>query len=502
MLIKTLYIKIFLLSTAVIEMSRLSSQEMVFETKAQPKSRIMEKGNILPIVMKDKSSVLFFLDDMEIKCLALNEGFQKTDEYNIYNSQSTYQTYNTLLGHSLIQNEYSLFLANNKKNQFFVQSINLGQKTHSSQLLNLKLKKERYLESISHEGKFYLLTVKKSSSVLKIYEFIGSKLRTQKEFDFSRLPISNGSYPDLYSTLLRSTLNRQKLSITKIATKIPIPLEIASQKFKLYFFGNKIYLAFDNSLQNTKIINIDLNSYEYAFNVIMHKQLDNCKGLNTVSNSFLLDSILFTVKSCRLGLHLRANNINNSDIISEYSVNSNEEIQFKNGAIIQEGGTVIYTQGRDKELDKTKQILRKISNSKIGISAYETNNKLILMIGGYKEVQQATGGGMTFMPGVSIATPYGNVAAPAAYSYNPMMFGYGGYKNTRAVYFKSILDKSNLKHIKNESPVRTAFDKIKDFEKTKDINNETLFRVGDSYIFGYYNKFKKTYALHKFLDDN
>jgi len=500
MYLKSLNFKFFLSIITVFVVKQSFTQELVFETSLNLKSGLKDKSDILPIVLEDKRCVLFFLDNIEIKSLVLSKDFQKIDEYRISRPQIPY---NKLLGHSINDNDYCLFFSNNKKNQFYTQSINISEKSSQSQTLSLKLKKEKYLEAISYKGRFYLLTVKKFSSILKIYEFMGSRLIAEKELDFSQHKFSNEDYPDLYSTLSQSaTLTQQKLSITKIDTENPIPLEIAAQKSKLYLKGNDIYLTIDNSLRNTKIVKINLDSYEYSFKEIDQAQLDCGDALNVVSNSFLLEDKLFQVKSCKSGLLMRISDIKTHQVISEYSVNKNEEIQFKNGSIRQEGGTNIYTQGTDKELDKTKQILRKISNSKIGVSAYQRNNNLTVTIGGYKEVQQATGGGMTFTPGSSISTPYGNVSTPATYSYNPTMFGYGSYKNTRAIYFKSILDSSKFEHIEEAKVTKTAYDKIKDFEESimTSISNETLFRFDKSYIFGYYSRVRKTYTLSKFSD--
>lgn len=464
-------------------------------------SGLKDKRDILPIVSSEQSISLFFLDNAEIKSMILDRDFSKIDEYKVTRPQVAFKT---LLGHSISGNEYNLFFSNNKKNQFYAQTINIAEKENRSKILDLKLKKEKYLEAVTYRDNFLLFTIKKLSSMLKIYEFEGSELIVEKELDLSKHKFSTSSYPDLYSVLSKSsTPFQQYLSTTKIDSNTPIPLELAADKSKLYLADGKVFITIDNSRSNTKILTIDLNSYRPSFELITHEDLECGEALYVVSNSFLVDNILYQVKSCKEALSLRATAIDSKKEIAGYTVTKNQEIEFKNGPIRQEGGTTFYTQGTDKSLSKTKQLLRKMSNSKIGVSAYKVDDKITLTIGGYKEVQQASGGGMTYTPGTNFSTPYGSVSTPATYSYNPTMYGYKNYKNTRAVYFKSVLSAENLAHIDIALP-QTAYDKIKKFDDSapNSTTNETLFKVADVYIFGYYNKSKKTYSLRQFSDEN
>lgn len=493
-----IYLKGFLLIVFVGGIEDLFSQELVFETNMTLKYGLSKKTDVLS-VSQDERLALFFLYNTGIKSIMLDEDFQQVDEYEVPRPQVVH---NRLLGHGWKSNDYYLYFSNNKKNQFFVQNINIKEKREKSQIVPLKLKKEKFLNALNYNGKFYILTVKKSSSILKIYEFEGFEIRNQKEFDFS----DQMYFTDLYTILSRKVDLTEILSVTKIDAKNPTSLEIASQANKLYVSQTGFSLTIDNNPKNTKIIDINLNTYEYSYKKI--NQIDLRCDLNTPytgSNSFLLDSILFQINACKSNLLFSLTNIYTKELITKYSVSADEEIKFKNGPIKQEGGTSIYTQGTDKELDKTKQILRKISNSKIGVSAYQSNSTLLLTIGGYKELDGASGfgmasnPGMTLTPGTNFSTPYGNFSTPATYSFNPEMFSYGSYTTTRAVYFKSILSLSDFEHIK-EASTETPYDKIKDFEESikTTIKNETLFRINESYIFGYFSKSENLYVLTKF----
>lgn len=497
---KETYTRVLLILITIAGTNVSFCQELVFEKEMKLKIGLKDKREVLPVVKEDKMMVIFFLDNFEITALGLNQDLQETDEYKIPRKQVVY---NTLLGHNIYKNEYHLFFSNKNKNEFFIQTVDISKKQSSTKTLEIKLKKEKFLEAISYMDKFYILTVKRPTSILKLYEFEGSNLKLEKEFDFSKHKFSHGNYPSLYHALSKKGVPyRPNLSVAKIDAESPVPLEIAAYSSKLYVLNNKIFITIDNSLGNTKIIQLDLRTYEHSFESILHEYLECGETWKVGSNSFLTNDALFQVKSCKSGLSLRTKDFKTKKLMSEYSITKDDEILFKNGPIKQEGGIIAYTQGKDKELEKTKRVLRRISDGKIGISAHQTGKEITLTIGGYTEVQQVSIAGTDFDSQTNISAPDGNIFIPEMYLHNSTMYSYFIYKNTRAVYFKSILDDTSYKHVEGEVII-TAYDKIKEFEESipANVSNETLFRLDDCYLFGYYDKLKKTYSLFKFFDN-
>ena len=164
-------------------------------------------------------------------------------------------------------------------------------------------------------------------------------------------------------------------------------------------------------------------------------------------------------------------------------------------------------------MDDTAKILNKISSSNIAVSVHETNEFLEITIGSYKEVYQ--GGSGAPLGGVDMgSTNVGGVNI--SIHYNPMMYGYSSYLNSKEVYFKTLLNKSNLNHIsyktyKSSSEQKENFeDSIKNYlnvfermfylEENNDIKTKTIFKVSDYFVFGYYDKEQKKYYLRKFLN--
>ena len=356
---------------------------------------------------------------------------------------------------------------------------------------------------MSYNNRFYIFTTVKHKSILRLYVFEDGKLSTRKEFDFSDFRFSSGyTYTDLYTAITETELFSQTVDITKIDHRNPISIEQASKKAKLYLVDGKVLISLDNNLNMTNLISIDLNNF--SSDVKQFKYLmSSCTGEVFKTNSFLFNGKLFQVQVCRTALTVQSTDIKTREKLAELTGTLAEGINFNNGPIKQEGGTLIYTQGTDKELVKPKQILRKMTNSNVGVSAYSREDKIVLTIGGYKEVHQASsGGGFTTVPGGTISTPGGMVSLPPTTTYNPTMFGYGQYKNSRSVYFNSLIDEVYHDHLEGEIS-QNAYDKMRSFEEASTkIRNETIFRIGDTYFFGYFKAKEKVYAIYSFTDDS
>ena len=505
--------KIFVFTLMILTL-KLFGQDILFEKDIKLISVLKDKRESLPVVNQFKSELaLFLLDNQKINCLLFNKDYELTDEFTTIRPG---RKFSVLLGYSITRNRYHLFFTNNNKKQFYIESINIPGKNSQGKQTNIKLRSERFLESISYKGKFYILTIKDLSSVLKLYVFEGDTLSQTGQFDFSSYKFSNTDYYKLSDVFNGGTsVYRATPKINKIDISNPNPLDLTVNENKVYYFGDKLYLTLDNDKNNTKLITIDLKDLSSEIKFFDQIKTGCGNTLNTKSNSYVYSNYLYQVKACSNELAFRITNITNDSIMKEYRVKSDEEITFKNSPLMQEGGRSIFAQGKEKELDKTKQVLRKICADDIGISVRPLTENVEITIGGVMEVQ--VGGRGATMPmssaGPSFSAPYGTVTTAPVYHYNPSMYGYNMYTLTRAVYFKSLMDKITFDHVEGKAP-DNVYDKIKDFEnglnnKMKDIlfngdlNNatsETIFKVDNYYVLGYYNKYKHEYYLLKFTN--
>ena len=165
---------------------------------------------------------------------------------------------------------------------------------------------------------------------------------------------------------------------------------------------------------------------------------DNFKVKN--SNSYIFNQNIYQASSNKEQLFLTIKEIATNKILKQYKIEKDKPISFANTPIVQNGGMYINR----RILKKTKQFLRKISTSNIGISVNKFGDNYQLTLGGVSEIS-ANGmmsgmGGM--MGGIPIAG-FGNLTL----FFNPTAFAFNSYKDTRSVAIKSVLD-PNFEHLK------------------------------------------------------
>ncbi len=161
---------------------------------------------------------------------------------------------------------------------------------------------------------------------------------------------------------------------------------------------------------------------------------------------------------------------------------------------------------KKKEIDNTEDFFKKLSNKNAAISIYKINNdKLEITIGVYKEIQNYGYAGIPmsgFAPG-SFGTFGGG-------HYFPVYGYYQGYKNSKAVYFKSLINAITFEHIK-DSLKPNIFDRVDTFlENAKEemykgfpipINYDIIFKKDNIHYFGYLRNYQN-YYFYRFKEDN
>ena len=495
--------RLFLILFQVFTVTMLFAQDILLERNIEMQVLFNEKRESYPVLNKDDETLaLFLLDENTIQAQLLDKDLNRINSVADFRPKSGFTT---LLGSNTNNGVYNLFFTNKKKNKFYCKTIDLVKGLHSDHEIPIKLKGEKYLECISYNNQFYLLTVAKSAPLLHLYIFENSYTYQVSDLDLSGFKLSVSGISTLYDILINGT-NPYEISadFSKVDIQNPNSLDVTSKSNKLYSFDNKLIITFDNESHETKILTIDLTDYSCIFKTYKQGSISCGNAVVMGSNSYLYYNLLFQIKECSQELYFSVFDLTDGVLLNEYRVNKEEEIPFKNSPIFQEGGRNILQQNSKKELETTKVLLRKIAAGNTGLSVYPSAEFFVVTIGGYLEVQHLNSGGGMMMssPGTYSMGSSGNfVSTPPTYYYNPTMYGYSSYKNSRSTYFKSVLDGITFDHCKREI-IPNAFDKIKEFSEPieKYIVSETIFKLRDFYVFGYYNTNEKKYYLRKFTD--
>ena len=434
-----------------------------------------EITNNLSVTLKDKEHLYSYL---------YNEELEKISEIK---SKTLANKYKLFLGNSVSNLTYNAYFSNTKKTKFGVYNFNFEDQTCKLDEITLKFVNEKFLQSVSFNNSFYVVTIVNKKSILKIYEFKNSTYKIHR-VDLSKERFLNrkNTVVPLYNALQENL----EFNLEKVEQQNPNSIESASKISKLYTSNEGIVLTLDASTAFTQIIQLNLTNYSYTTENIKKPFVHSNLGIKK-TNSFIYDTNLFHLITTSKQLIFSVTDLVSKNLIKEYKLEKEEVITFKNSNIIQEGG--VYKNYR--ELEKTKQFLRKISKGQIGIAIYKLNDKFQITLGGYKEMPS---GGAMGMPGFG-AIPIAGFGAMTL-AFNPTMFAYNAYKKNRSTYINCLFD-ANFNHLEG-SIDENVFDNISKFTDKNEshINAETIFKYKNDLIFGTSIKGTKDYRLLLFRD--
>jgi hypothetical protein len=472
---------ILFLSLTLLYSTKLNAQEILDEYTIP--FRQVSTQSPFSVIDHEDSSHLFFITSTNIEHLK-------------YNSENMFlqfkkhvrppAPFKEIIGYSLDKkNVLHLYFSNNKKNRFFLKSIKPDGTTEQKEF-DFKIKKEYFLQAINYQNTFYVLTVPQYSSVLNLYKFNGAT------FNVVNYDCSNETFYDFDNrkTELSKLLHNENVEI--IEDDVPSAIEITSRVFKLYPKGNELLFTFDHRDSATRVIKLNLDDDSSSVDNHEIRTTDFKNLIHLKSNSFIYKDKIYQLIASKDLMVFTIKEMKTKKLIKEYRAEKDdEEIAFKNSALYQDGS--LYSSGI-RELNKTKQFLRKITNSRIGVVAYEKEDLLQLSMGGISEM--SNGGAPMMMPG------FGGIPIASAgvftVSITPMFYTFNSYNNTRSVYIKCLFDTKTLEHM--PGPVASnVFDHVAEFADSLDrVGLEVVFKKDDYFIYGYYDKKEKLYRLLRF----
>ena len=334
---------------------------------------------------------------------------------------------------------------------------------------------EEILSTFSDNNYFYILSLPKLGSKLKLYVFYEGRylLRT---LDFSAFTFKDA---DNHPTTLSKLLG--EYTIQKVTTDSYNPLPAVAGKVKLYVSEKALQLTFDQNALYTQVFTINTTNYTVSEKII--PQVVVKEG---TANSFLHDGKLYQVTLNDEELNLSAANVVTGAILKTYEAGKDDSIGFKNSPLLEQTGD-----RRSNEFKNTKKFLRKASLGDAALSVYKTPNDIMVVTGTIRNITP-TGdiilGAM--MTGAVIATGAGS---------GDMSGMFPG--NTQTIYFESLFD-DNFNH-KPLPQQRLAADYIGQYMAghEKFISLETVFHYDYYYVLGFYDAKAKKYVMVKFQDD-
>lgn len=450
---------------------KIFAQKEVAELPINYKSAFYDNKESLAISNKKTGELLLFVEDTDkTKVVLLNKEFQILSQIETEALPSTFKTF---IGHQINANgTYSIYFTNNSNKKYGILNLDLKQNKAYINTLDFKLNKEAYVESVTFNDTFYLISVSRNETDVHFYTFnengenIGKK---SFSFDFLNGKGENGFYKKAFHFLAGSTG-----SLVKMDNYIPNAIETTSKPNKLYIIDDQFVFTFDNDNVKTIIATINPSNFQITHSNFYHPKPDTLRFSNY--NSYLYDNKIFQIISASDEMRFSIQDLDSKEFIKSIVLKKEDTITFKNTPIIQEGpGFIAGT--RTREMEETSKFLRKISRGNIGISAYKQDENYKITIG--SEIEVSRGGGFGGMPmGGFGGMPMGGFG-PISTSFNPTFFAYSGYSATKSTHIDCLFN-SEFNHIKGEVS-ENVFDRIKNFEdELRDSKNTNIDSTSDS----------------------
>jgi hypothetical protein len=451
-----------------------------------------DDGEMVPVIDKKTNDfALIRIEKKVILGLFYNSKYELIHQLTVPNLDKTQKE---VLGGIGDEGLYTVFLSNEKKTIF--SSVTFSTKSDeyiSHAFTEIKLEKEKIIDTYSMGAKFLLLTAVKGSPTLKAYLLHADRVEI-KTFN-----LSDVSLKDLYYTLVGPALTASAdQGVKSIYTETYNSIGLASAQSKIFHQGNEVVITMDDldpkTERHTRLITLNLETEKSDVRYLKQPVIT---GTIATTNSFIFDGKIFQVAINREEIGMAISEFNSLTVLEEFHAGRNDSIEFKNSPIYQEGS--MYFNDTKKSYDDTGKFLNKISSpgSQVGIAVNPLGDAYEITVGAVKVFQSGGGSpvGVGFGGGGStINTPYGKVTTPAPY--NPTQYGYNSYTSSRITYFKSILTKNSLERT-DIRETKNAFDWISDYDE-KNTVARTVFKIEHDYMLGYYDAKAKVYRLVRF----
>jgi hypothetical protein len=202
----------------------------------------------------------------------------------------------------------------------------------------------------------------------------------------------------------------------------------------MYQRNDSLIITIDREKNTIYILELDLKGQKVSGRQIA-RDFNFCPT-EFQSSSFLLGNQLYSVVCCRDMLQVSAYDFYSGKIIKNYLSERDNDINFRSTDILQEGSS--FASEGERKLEKTRQLLRKMTNGRALIIARDVDETTAeLTIGSYQEVR--SGGGGMWMGG----------AGPGSV---PVYIPTGGFSRewAKSARFKTLANKSSFEKTSGE----------------------------------------------------
>jgi hypothetical protein len=472
----------FLLTSFIIfYFGTLSAQEIIHE------EQIGWRGSDISLsTIPDKTGsthCMVLVNDDSIRCFQLDQSEKIVGEFHLPRLNRE-----KVLGGFIRDGKIYLFLDYRYPPALHNYVLDPGTGSISQNLVAFDLKKEKVVDRLNAGDHFLYFTINKKTSEFIIYDW-----HNQEDMDTIRYHFED---QEVWNDLSVSAGFTRDVNVAKVDEAGDCGEDIAGNPNKIYLHGDTLFLLMNKDRGITRVYSFNTLTREVSTRDIIHNKIGENKIAQAgyVDNSFLYEDKLYFVSASSDRLAVQVLDFNNGKILKKFITERDDSISYKNTPIIQEGSVpILYVSfSKTKELEKTRQLLRKMVNGNAVVSAIYDSAGIAITIGSYLKVTQSSGGGGTWMPSG------GSAGGAPTMTYVPT----GGFSRstwTKATRFRMSIDKNTLEHLPGEMQ-KSINDRIEEYTSTIKIPDgaENLFLRNDHYVYIYYDKKLRSLVFTRF----
>ena len=426
---------------------------------------------------------------------------------------------NIVIGATLSEKNFTVYMHSPKHKTFTSLVVDRFKGTYTYNNIGSVEPDLNYLKAFDMEGAFYLMLVpthKNSITVLSTKEGVPFET-TNYEIDFPTLYAKLSGKNDDLNQKTDTPVGIEYISYTRENN-----IKSAYPTKKMFTYGNKIYMTFDEP-QTTHLVIIDPTIKKSTYRKL-NFSLDKGEIVKQ-GNSFLnKGGDLFRTTLGVNQMNISVINLDSMELLKAYNLYPDKDIEILNGIIKEDGNDI-----GEKVIKSSQQYFKKLHKGKLAIAVNNLNDgRYEAEVGAYEEVIITRGGnGNGFgSPGLSIGMGMGTGMGMGGMGMGGMgmgyggmgmgyggfgsPYGYGGYpgyygnnnnytsSSVRIIYFQTLLKYEDLSHLDGNVP-KTLREKINEYEEKVFKGNEPeILNITPCYnglVLGYYAKHKHSFQL-------
>ena len=452
----------------------------VFAQEKQLEQRVGWRGNRIEMHTisgkANKQSCTIVAKEDSIRAYLMNNNVQIVQQFSMPRLLEE-----QILGGFIKDSKVYLFIKSPQVNRLHTWVLDSTSGTATENAVVCDLQEEKTVDHISCGDRFIYFTINRETAEFIIYDFTN-----ERDFTILRHKLSDYMWKDLTKV---SGLGRS-VNVESVDLEGECDIEVAAHHNKIYVKNDTLLLLMNKNRGTTAVFEFDLNNKQVHTRTITHKTCDGGDTTASIAeNSFLLQHKLFYVCATNDSLCIRINDFVTGDLVASFATGKEGSISFANTPVIEEGVSV---GPEDRELSKTRQLLRRMLHKDAMIIATPDNDQqIVVTVGSYKKAK----GGSS--PGIPIPIP-GMGGFPAHLIFVPT----GAVTRNNwgnSAHFKMLLNRNTFERIDGKVP-KSINEKIEYYSiGIKMIPGaENLFMTNGRYYYAYYDKKERGMKIVKF----